>query len=529
MNRPVRRAVVLGALLAPWSALAAVDGTLASNAFSYVNSLRTLAGMTTFSSDSLLQAAARGHANYLEVNNYAGGHYQSSADSWFTGVTASDRAEASGYRSTYVLENVSGGQDDAYESVDGLMSAIYHRFGFFDFSVDQIGIGATNGDYGRYVYNMGNAGLALGCNTGYSGSGSYYVACANDGRIDASAYEGALTAVRNANPARVVWPSDGNGDIPPAFFEESPDPLPDYSVSGYPVSVSFNEAKVSQVQLLDLAVSRADNGTRMTNVRLLDQTSDPNGKFSDKEFALFPLERLAWDTRYRADADLVVDGQRTFLRWDFQTRDLGMSVFTLSGNGDSVSVGSGSTFALYLPPTSGSDTLGSLRWSYSGGTSVDASFIDGNTLRVTISGGVGGRADFTAGSRSFSVVIDGSAALGATGGNSHEAGCTGGVELAHFDPNSGVLRLPAVEVGGVLYSVNLRQSGGYDFVLDGVQGLAASGACASSSFDMVSGVLDIPAVKVAAGGGAAVGYRVQLTLQPDPSTMRFSLSSAAVE
>ena len=526
------RIVLLSAsLLLPAAAGAALEPAQEGNAFTYVNALRMLAGMGPLGSDAQLDTAARAHASYLERNSYSGGHYQNPSDPGYTGVTAGDRAEAAGYSSTYVLENVSGGQDDAYDSVDGLMGAIYHRFGFLDFSIDQIGIGITGGDYGRYVYNMGNAGLEAACSeSGFSGSGSYYVACAGDGRVDASAYDGALAAVRDANPARVAWPSDGNGDIPPAFFEESPDPLPDYGVSGYPVSLSFNEAKVSSVQLLELALRRADDGARLTNVRLLDENSDPNGKFSDKDFALFPLDRLAWDTRYRADADLVVDGRRKFVRWSFQTRDLGMRVFTLNGNGDGVSVGSGSRFALYLPPRSANDTLGSLRWSYTGGTTVDASFHDGNTLIVTASGPAGGSASFTAGDRSFSVTLDAGAALGATGGNSHESGCVGGVELAHFDPVTGVLRLPVVNVSGTLYEVSLRQQGGYDFAVDTARPASGAGAaCAAASFDSASGVLDIPVVKVAAGTAAATGYRVRFARQSGVEGIRFSLSSATAE
>ncbi|GAB6040502.1 CAP domain-containing protein [Endothiovibrio diazotrophicus] len=529
MNR-ARHALLLAAVLLPLPALAALDSAQADTAFSYVNSLRLLAGMTSFSTNSQLETAARGHANYLEVNNLGGGHYQSASDSSFTGVSVSDRVVAAGYSTTYVLENVSGGQDDAYASVDGLMGAIYHRFGFLNFSVDQLGIGIASGSYGRYVYNMGNAGIESACNNGFSGGGSYYVACANDGRVASSDYEGALAVVRDANPARVVWPSDGNGDIPPAFFEESPDPLPDYSVSGYPLSIGFNEEKVSQVQLLDLAVRKASDGTRLTNVRLLDASSDPNGEFSDKEFALFPLERLEWDTQYRADADLVVDGERTFLRWSFQTRDLGVNVFTLDGTGETLSVGSGSQFAVYFPPASGSDVLGSLQWSYSGGTTVDASFIDQNTLRVSISGSVGGYATFTAGSRSFTVTIDRSTALGATGGNSHQAGCTGGVELPRFDPTSGSLTLPVVEVGGLYYRATLQQAGGYDFTLGGIRAVSTEAACVSASFDASSGQIDIPTVMVAAGtSGSASGYHVQLALQSDFASIRFSLASAAAE
>lgn len=51
-----------------------------------------------------------------------------------------------------------------------------------------------------------------------------------------------------------------------------------------------------------------ETGVEVLDTRLLDADSDPNGKFSGLEFALFPLERLDWNTAYRAEAVYSADG-----------------------------------------------------------------------------------------------------------------------------------------------------------------------------------------------------------------------------
>ena len=68
-------------------------------------------------------------------------------------------------------------------SVDGLFSAIYHRFGFLDFTTDEIGIGESD-DSNLYVYtyDIGNKRLREFCNKGESDSditGYYMTICAD--------------------------------------------------------------------------------------------------------------------------------------------------------------------------------------------------------------------------------------------------------------------------------------------------------------------------------------------------------------
>lgn len=498
--------------------------------YDYLNQQRLAAGMTSLARNQQLETAAQGHADYLLRNGIAG-HYQASGSAGFTGVTPVERAIGAGYPSRYVLENVSSGQDDGQSSVDGLMSAIYHRIGFLNFTIDEIGMGAAAGDSPRYSYSMGNSALAAACAAGQSvTTGSYYTAvCQPDIMIAASVYEGALAGIRQANPARVVWPADGGTGLPPAFYDETPDPLPDYAVSGYPLSLNFNEAKTGPVELLDMGLVRTVDGAEVGPARLMDAGSDPNAIFSALDFTLFPLVRLDWNTRYRAEADYLVDNERHFLRWHFTTRHPGVEYFSLRGDGDGVTVGSGSSFAVYFPPTHANDTLtGAFSWSYPFSMSLDIEVIDNNTFRLLASGLPGDRAEVTAGARSFYVSIDNSLPLAETeDSNVATAGCPGGVGLASFSPVSGLLELPVVRVEGAgFYRAVMRLADGMEFELTEAVAVNEAEACAAATF--AGGVLDIPVVKVASGREPAVGYRAMMAFLP-ATTSRFMLTSVALE
>ena len=392
------------------TATGAVHADAPAETYTYLNELRGRADLVDYGYNAELAQAAQNHADYLAQNNTTG-HYESAGGNGYTGYAPSDRTAYAGYRSLSVTENVSYGEDDGYESVDDLMSAIYHRFGFLDFARDEVGSGVGTYASGSksYVYNMGTAALNTLCSgSSYSGYGSYYYSVCNpDIHVQVSAYDGALDQVRAGNPELVFWPVEDGTDIPPVFYEESPDPLPDYSVSGYPVSIQFNPYYVGSAGLTDLRLYRDADGTEVTPTRLLDQYTDPNGRLDGYEYVLFPLERLDWNTAYRVEASYVVDGAPVTRSWRFTTRDLGVTVHTVTGAGETVSVGSGITAAIYVPPTDAYTTVGSISYSYGSGIQdVAIDWVDQNTFKLTVTGTVGKTVSFTlSGGRSFTAQV----------------------------------------------------------------------------------------------------------------------------
>ena len=135
-------------------------------AISAVNEARLAVGLQSLAESQPLNNAALAHALYLQrymppgTEQQASAHEERQGLAEYSGHFAPDRALSFGYPHSQVTENVSLGNPDIKASVDDLMSAIYHRFAFLDFSVDEIG---TANAAQRYVFNMGKSNLAQTC------------------------------------------------------------------------------------------------------------------------------------------------------------------------------------------------------------------------------------------------------------------------------------------------------------------------------------------------------------------------------
>jgi uncharacterized protein YkwD len=413
-------------LLSTVQADALYDPNDLSNAYSYLNQLRQQVDMIPLSQNDYLQQSAMNHADYLTINNVLG-HGEAQGNPGFTGVSVGDRALYAGYLSKSVSENISYGDQSSEDSIDGLMSAIYHRFGFLNFGITAVGVGisyaslieegATN-----YVYNMSNEGFHTLCTgtTADKANQYYYSVCKDENfLIESSVYEATRDEPYGLNPNIVLWPANNASGISPVFYEESPDPLPDYSISGYPISIQFNPLTYENVVVSNFVLYRDKDGAQIGLTRELNESTDPNGRFSGLEYALFPLERLDWNTRYRAELTYsaqLIGGTTTETRnlaWEFNTRQSEQPLYEITTQGETIKVPSDSTFAVYYPSQGDSR----VRWSYSGGMTVKFSYIDSNaTFQISVSGVDGNRATFEFNDgRSFSVEIDSSTQLATTG------------------------------------------------------------------------------------------------------------------
>jgi uncharacterized protein YkwD len=378
----------------------------------HMNSLRKQVSLNQYNRQSQLEQSALAHATW-GVENDKEAHNESSGDTNYTGDTPQDRTKVAGYKGYNSTGEVISYQDTDIESIDNLMSAIYHRFGLMRNDVDEIGFGFATDSSGSlnnsFVGNNGNSKISLVCQgVDFTGAGSYYSGiCDPDIRIKASEYEEARDYWAGRNPVLTVWPPENSSDILPVFFEESPDPLPDYSVSGYPVSVQFNEINITSIQLSSFKIYENDSGTEITNTRLLDQGSDPNNKFSSHQFALFPLVRLTYGKTYRVELSYVQDGLAADKTWTFTTKSPGAIIHTITANGDSLTMNSGETVYIYIPPTSSYPTIGSCGYNYPTSTTPQMDFYDGNTLMIKNTGDSGDQIDYTlgTGTRTFSITL----------------------------------------------------------------------------------------------------------------------------
>lgn len=358
-----------------------------------LNALRVKSGMIPLSQNALLTESAQNHANYLSYNHVSG-HYESGSFQYFTGVTPVDRTKYVSYQSTRVLENVSTGQESEAASLDGLMGAIYHRFAFLSFDINEIGAASTNT---AYVYNMGNSQLTALCQgKSFEESGHYYydICLDKDFKIESGIYNEKLTQTRAQNSSYVMYPYANQEGITPSFYEESPDPLPDYNVSGFPISVEFNanDFNMSQFSLDSFTLKDETNQSvelisYNDGSSIMKQSNDVNKEFSEYEFAIFPYNRLEYNQTYYARLIYTYDNRVQEIAWNFRTKELKN---LLIYNEKPLQITLNKKYYIYVKPQDSADVIKTFHtnciYKQGGSVAIENSLYDGNTLELKIRG-----------------------------------------------------------------------------------------------------------------------------------------------
>ena len=343
-------------------------------ALNYLNALRKGAGLVSFTSHNQLKQAARNHGDYL-IENDSIGHFQDANNSSFTGTYASDRIIHAGYNTPLVIENVSSNNQNYKESIDGLFSAIYHRMAFLDFRGDEIGIGIRQNLDDKtktaFVYNMSAKAL----NKLYKDKNFKNP---KEGFIPSKILTQALNSHKDNNAKVVTYPFNNQEDVPAAFFDELPDPLPLHRVSGFPISVSFNQAHFQNVELVQFQLFNKD-GVLVNDTLTYDHKSDPHQRLNSFDFVLFPLTRLDWNSQYQVKFIAMVDGKKVEKNWSFKTRTFEEPLHTVTSTQNKFTIHKNESNIFYFPPSSKVDILQSLMYP----ASVDIDFIDKNTIKLT--------------------------------------------------------------------------------------------------------------------------------------------------
>ncbi len=310
----------------------------------HLNRYRNLAGMTQFTSNSNLNKAAQNHASYQVTNNLYT-HYEQSSHVGFSGKTPFDRDLEAGYSHGDISENIYAGDVTPERSMDILFSNIYHRLAFLDFGFDEIGFGMQSSesyDFKKvYTYEMGRENLR-----------SF-----NDAQ----------------NPKVVLWPYENQQDVMPVFYEERPDPLPECSVSGYPISMQFNPSKNGKIVVESFKLYD-DVDKEIIDTVLLDLKSD---------FVLMPLTRLEWGSTYHVSAQYHEDGgEPQLIEWDFTTKSLPEPYFIVEEANQNFSLKSGEIYHFYLPPKDCNDKFDTYSYRYTAGLKIEERIVDNNTIKV---------------------------------------------------------------------------------------------------------------------------------------------------
>lgn len=247
------------------------------------NCYRVLMGLSRPELEPSLDLASQHHAEYMAANDLIT-HEESRSDEGYTGQWVWDRAEQAGYdwpNNTLMSEVVSFGYGPG-AAVDGWMNSVYHRIPFSTPDIVNVGFG-------------------------------------QDDRYSAMAF---VTEFQSDEPKAVLYPVDGQFDVPARFNsdEEVPDPAPDASYVGPPITVTVSAGSAPGTDsnpyvlvLRDAKLTGPDG-----EVELIELTPD-NDPYMYYAIALIPAEPLQEGAEYEVEVDVTwVDGDET-LYAAFQT------------------------------------------------------------------------------------------------------------------------------------------------------------------------------------------------------------------
>ena len=265
----------------------ALSNNIATDGFNWFNYRRSQIGLSPLARNGLIDSAALGHSSYLNLNNTVA-HEQVQGKPGFTGVTLGERLAKAGYVVTSLQGEVIAGASNTsgFYLAEELVTAIYHRFVIFEPLFKEAGAGAA----------VSGAGYAY-FTTDLAGNRSYGPGLAA-GQI-------------------VTYPYSGQQKVAVSFSSnnESPDPVPNQDVVGYPISVHANYGTPVSVTAFSV---RQRGASADLAVRLLTSGNDVHTPVSAA--SIIPLAALNANTSYDVSFIGKVNGADVTQSWSFSTR-----------------------------------------------------------------------------------------------------------------------------------------------------------------------------------------------------------------
>ena len=367
-----------------------------SDAVSYLNEYRRGSGLSSLKQNQILSQAAKNHADYSAQNEYMG-HDETAGRAKFSGADPVSRAIAAGYKSRHILENIAY-KSDFKEAVDGLFSAIYHRFAFLNLSVDEVGYALASKDkFNAFVFEMGNSRLNAFCARGASdtGAGRFYTNVCTDKNLKIK--DAKFDNFTGSSKPFVKFP-DATA-VTPYFSGEIPDPFPACKIT------EFN-ANVGEIKFKDFEIFK--DGRKLQNLHVVTSKNDVNFKFSKGQFAVFSREVFDFGAQYEAvfsyeQANAQSTGaQVKQIKWSFKTKTPQNPYFD-ARDGDVLGVDAGKIYEIFFRPKDCNDLMTRYVYKVSGFAEAQIKQSGTNTLSMKLKGLAGDTLSITAGSTSVKV------------------------------------------------------------------------------------------------------------------------------
>jgi len=290
-----------------------------SDAISRINGIRKASGLGRLSYDPRLRKAAYAHARYL-ASNGVHSHTQKRGKREYSGATPSERIARAGYGCRVVVENISFGDKSYSHSVDTLMATLYHRLGFLDMRIDEIGAGRAGRKSSVFVYDMSSSVVKSLCRgSGRVTSGEYiYGICADSSKkISKREFDRAVSKLYRKSAKVVLYPYDGEVGVARHFVNELVDPLGGRRGAGYPVTVQLNPAYYHPKgkPVFELFDSKG----KRVSCRKFDFSNDPHHLLRPGSYAIIPNRVLKRGERYKVRFSIRTDRGRVSRNWSFVT------------------------------------------------------------------------------------------------------------------------------------------------------------------------------------------------------------------
>ena len=266
----------------------------------FLNRVRRGAGLKEFRYQKELEEAAENHARYLDdVCSHYGvelGHEEPTEyeSTYRTGQWGTERAHSAGYTGDWAGNDIALYDNTMTAHVQGLLTAIYHRWFILDPEMDEIGLYSSHG-----------------------------LPCRNTGMINFGKRES--TRKLNAQVASdiILYPYDGQKGVETLFDGgEIPDPLQgtDLESTGNPITILFNGEKITHVSVTSFSLQDA-RGSAVAIALSLNADNDPADRLTDHQFAFFPRQELHAGETYTARIHYTADGSPGSKEWTFTTQD----------------------------------------------------------------------------------------------------------------------------------------------------------------------------------------------------------------
>lgn len=278
-----------------------------------LNTWRRQAGLQTLTTQPELKKAAQKHAQYL-TKDPDGHDERNRSNPHFSGSTPQERATAVGYAAP-IAENLTIGNfaRSGRRSVDGLMTALYHRLAMLHPDHDEAGAAWSRGKYSAFVVKQGSSQDRILCdNPPQSGAHRYVLTTQCLGQKT----EIKLSQLPPQFVGAVKFPIGANID-PSYDGKEQPNPMPEHGKTGNPISIAFY-GNQNDIEMISFKLF-APTG-EIAQTKILTAQNDPNRQLHKTEFALFPIEVLEFNTPYRVEFQYRENGQNHTETWQFTTR-----------------------------------------------------------------------------------------------------------------------------------------------------------------------------------------------------------------